>query len=299
MGTPENVNIEWSDYESHLCSSVKYLRNDSTFSDVTLVCRDTQVEAHKVILASFSVFFSRVLHDNPHPHPLIYLRNVKMKDMLGILDYMYSGEVQVGMEDIDSLLEMFKEFEIKGFDLKSPKNRKRKSNQSTKCPASKRDRPSLSWAPDMSMADFTPLSHDEIGNQDMTSSATTWISQEVLDDMLITSCDEDLLMSAQDNTITGGEEDVSEIDLGTVAIEIDLPEAIRKDEVDALIITRDDKKFQCGKCSYWTGRKDDLKRHIESVHLAGIYVCPWPSCEKILTTDRMRRRHVKEKHADK
>ena len=61
MGTPENVNFGWNDYESHLCSSVNDLKNYSTFSNVTLVRGKTQV---KVILASFS----RVLHDHPHPH---------------------------------------------------------------------------------------------------------------------------------------------------------------------------------------------------------------------------------------
>jgi len=296
MGTPENVSIGWNDYESHMCSSIKDLRNDSTFSDVTLVCGKTQVEAHKVILSSFSLFFSRVLHDNPHPHPLIYLSNVKMNNMMWILDYMYSGQVQVGVDDIDELLEIFKEFEIKGFDLNGPKTRKRKSSQNIKSPSSKLNGSLESWAPDISMADI--FCHDEIENHVISSSATTWIDQDVLDGMLITSCDEDQLLSARDKDITDGVGDASEIDLGVVPIEIDFPETNRKEEVDALIVTGDDKTFECVKCSYMTDRKSDLKRHIEAVHLPGIYVCPWPSCEKILTTDRGRRRHVEEKHAE-
>jgi len=296
MGTPENLNIGWSDYESHLCLSVKDLRNDSTFSDVTLVCGKTQVKAHKVILSSFSLFFSRVLHDNPHTHPLIYLSNVKMKNLMWILDYMYSGQVQVGMEDVDSLLEMFKEFEIKGFDLLSNKTRKRKSNQNIKSPVSppsKRKGASVSWAPDLSMAD---VFHDEIGNHVISSSATTWIGQDVLDDMLITSCDEDQLTSAQDDYSNGGVGDVSEIDLAEVPIDWKLNQ---QEAVDALIVSGGDKTFECMECSYKSFRKYDLKRHIEALHLPGIYDCPWPNCHKILTTDKGRRRHVKEKHGEK
>jgi len=281
MGTGD-VNIGWSDYESHLSSSVKDLRNDSTFCDVTLVCGKTQVEAHKVILSSLSLFFSRVLHDNPHPHPLVYLSNVKMKNMMWIMDFVYSGQVQVEMEDIDELLEIFKQFEIKGFDLHSNKTRKRKSSQNTPSPPPKRDGTSVSWAPDMSMAD---VCHDEIDNQVISSSATTWIGQDVLDDMLITSCGEDQLMTDQDDDVTERVGDVSQIELGEVPIQMEFPGTNRKEAVDALIaVPGDDKTFVCVECSYKTGRKDILKNHIEAVHLSGIYVCPWPNCHKILRT---------------
>jgi len=296
METPENVNICWNDYESHLSSSVKDLRNDTSFCDVTLVCENTQVEAHKVILSSFSLFFSRILHENPHPHPLIYLRNVTVKNLMETLDYMYSGKVEVALGDVNSLLDLFKEFEIKGFDFQTPKTspsktQKRKSSQSTHSPPSKKDGSLFSWAPDMSLADF---SHDEVKNQVTSSSATTWIDQDVLDDMLITSCDED--QSAQHNDDIGGSGDVSEIDLGTAPIEIELPESNRKKEIDALIVTGNHKKFQCRECPYTTNNIRLLKNHIEALHLPGIYICPRPSCGKIFQTNKARRNHVLLKH---
>lgn len=91
MGSPDKLTIFWKDYDSHFRSSIKNLRNDSSFCDVSLICKDFQVKVHKVILASSSLTFSRILHRNSHPHPLIYLHNVEIKDILYLLNYMYSG----------------------------------------------------------------------------------------------------------------------------------------------------------------------------------------------------------------
>lgn len=115
MERPNKIDIRFNDHQSHLCSSVKDLRYDSDFTDVTIICENnTVVEAHKVILASFSRYFRRVLRDNSLPHRPIYLLRVKMKDMMSLLDYMYSGEVEVAMDDIDSLMSLFKELQVKG-----------------------------------------------------------------------------------------------------------------------------------------------------------------------------------------
>jgi len=115
MARPNKIDIRFNDHPSHLCSSVKDLRYDSDFTDVTIICENnTVVEAHKVILASFSQYFRRVLRDNSLPHRPIYLLRVKMKDMMSLLDYMYSGQVEVAMEDIDSLMSLFNELQVKG-----------------------------------------------------------------------------------------------------------------------------------------------------------------------------------------
>ena len=51
----EKLCLQWNDFNDRLICSVGALKNDSNFTDVTLACEDgTQVEAHKVILASSS-----------------------------------------------------------------------------------------------------------------------------------------------------------------------------------------------------------------------------------------------------
>ena len=39
----------------------KEIRKENDFCDVTLLCEDTQIEAHKVILGACSTFFKNVL----------------------------------------------------------------------------------------------------------------------------------------------------------------------------------------------------------------------------------------------
>ena len=73
MQNSEKLCLKWNDFHENLNSAFGVLRNDKEFSDVTLACEEgTQVEAHKVILASSSPFFMEILKRNKHPHPLHY-----------------------------------------------------------------------------------------------------------------------------------------------------------------------------------------------------------------------------------
>ena len=91
------------------------MREDNDFVDVTLACEDgQQVEAHKVILASSSPFFQKLLGKNKHPHPLIYMRGMKSDDLLAIVDFLYRGEANVFQENLDSFLAIAEELQLKG-----------------------------------------------------------------------------------------------------------------------------------------------------------------------------------------
>ena len=75
---------------------------------------DQQVEAHKVKLSSASQFFQRVLSKNPHPHPLIYLRELKMEDVKAIVDFIYLGHTEVSSEDLGTFLQVAEDLEVRG-----------------------------------------------------------------------------------------------------------------------------------------------------------------------------------------
>ena len=79
------------------------------------MCEENQqVEAHKVILASASPFFHRVLSKNPHPHPLIYLRGLKLEDVKAIVDFIYLGQTEVNTEDLGNFLQIAEDLEVRG-----------------------------------------------------------------------------------------------------------------------------------------------------------------------------------------
>ena len=119
----EKLFLQWNDFKENVTSAFGSLRNDQEFTDVTLACEDgQQVEAHKVILASSSTFFQKILQKSKHPHPLIYLRGFQSNNFLSIMDFLYYGEANVYQEDLDSFLAIAEEIQLKGLTNQSSKD---------------------------------------------------------------------------------------------------------------------------------------------------------------------------------
>ena len=72
------------------------------------------MEAHKVILASSSPFFKKILQSSKHLYPLIYHKGFQSKGFASILDFLYFGEANVCQEDLDSFLAIAEEIKLKG-----------------------------------------------------------------------------------------------------------------------------------------------------------------------------------------
>ena len=60
----DSFRLKWDDFQENLVNHLKGSKGDADFSDVTLVCEDgRQFEAHRMILAAGSGFFSAVLRE--------------------------------------------------------------------------------------------------------------------------------------------------------------------------------------------------------------------------------------------
>ena len=111
----EKLCLQWNDFKDNVRNAFGSLREDNNFADVTLACEDgQQVEAHKVILATSSPFFKKLLERNKHPHPLIYMRGTRSSNLLAILDFLYRGEANVFQDDLDSFLAIAEELQLEG-----------------------------------------------------------------------------------------------------------------------------------------------------------------------------------------
>ena len=123
MQNSEKLCLKWNDFRENLNSTFGVMRNDEEFSDVTLACEDgTQVEAHKVILASSSPFFMEILKRHKHPHPLIYMRGVKAEALTAMADFLYCGEANIGQENLDAFLALAAELRLKGLTDSAEQN---------------------------------------------------------------------------------------------------------------------------------------------------------------------------------
>jgi len=114
MSASEKFCLRWNDFETNISLAFRELREEKDFFDVTLACDDSQVQAHKVILSACSPFFRNVLRRNPHQHPLLYLKGVKYKELLSVLNFMYMGEVNVAQEELNSFLAVAEDLRVKG-----------------------------------------------------------------------------------------------------------------------------------------------------------------------------------------
>ena len=112
----EKLCLQWNDFKENVNSAFGKLRDNKEFTDVTLICEDgQQIESHKVILASSSPFFEKILQQtSKHPHPVIYLKGFASKDFASILDFLFFGEAKVYQEDLDSFLAIAEEIKLKG-----------------------------------------------------------------------------------------------------------------------------------------------------------------------------------------
>merc|ERR1712212_966229 len=101
-------------FPDHLVEVFKNLGTEGNFADVTLVSDDQiQTPAHKVVLSACSPVLKTLLVNNPHSHPLLYLRGIKQTELQAILKFMYFGETQIFENRINDLVSVAKDLEVK------------------------------------------------------------------------------------------------------------------------------------------------------------------------------------------
>jgi len=113
MGS-EKFCLRWNDFENNISQAFRDLRQDEDFFDCTIACEDDQIPAHKVILSACSVFFKDVLRKNPHAHPLVYMKGVRMRELVSLVNFMYHGEVNVAQDELNGFLSVAEDLKVKG-----------------------------------------------------------------------------------------------------------------------------------------------------------------------------------------
>ena len=110
----EKFCLSWKDFSINSSLCFQELRREEELFDVTLACDDHQVEAHKVILATCSPVFRSIVSQNKSKHQLIYLRGLAKQDLDYMMDYIYSGSVNVLQEGLKRFLDIASDFKLKG-----------------------------------------------------------------------------------------------------------------------------------------------------------------------------------------
>ncbi|XP_023334306.1 protein bric-a-brac 2 isoform X2 [Eurytemora carolleeae] len=133
----ENYNLRWNDYEKGLLGGFSSIRENRELFDISLMCEDTVLQAHKLVLSACSPVFRQILNSLTQNSPivylrgvflkniesllnfmysycLVYLRGVSLKNMESLLNFMYQGEVNINQSRITEFLATAEDLKIKG-----------------------------------------------------------------------------------------------------------------------------------------------------------------------------------------
>jgi len=290
----EKLCLKWNDFQENTTTLFGRLRNDSDFTDVTLVCEDgEQVEAHKVILAASSPFFQNLLRRNKHPHPLIYMRGVKSEDMMAIVDFLYYGEVEVFQENMSAFMAIADELKVRGltgFDTESNEEldtnpKANKKNSKYKKRKQKEERPTQNF--DLGLIKLEDAQTFPLGVGDTIEPVleleenNAFEEQSAVEETAVFSNALAETEKGKKVAVAGPFTDVEELDVQVMSM-------IQRTQNR----TKDNKAFAdrctvCGKEGY----KREVKDHIEAQHLEGVSL-PCTFCGKVFRSRNGLRHHT-------
>jgi len=291
MASSEKFCLRWNDFEANVSGAFREIREEKDFFDVTLACDDNQMEAHKVIISACSPWFRNILRRNPHQHPLLYLKGVKYRELVAVLNFMYQGEVNVAQDDLNSFLSVAEELQVKGLTQGSSSgNNQSKSSSSVPKPEAKAtpSTPSVRNVPEMKkprVVSQAPAVIDDDDIQEVVPVKSEPGAGSSMDQAHAQYLGGDQGAVALEDSYQDEAYDYEGYDDGSAGV-IDpntgLPYAGsdgNKDEVSSMMI-KENGTWWCKNCNYSSNIKSRTWEHIEAIHVkCSGYTCP--ICEKV------------------
>jgi len=311
MMSEENYLLKWNDFEKNLSEGLKALKVANTFCDVTLACEDSQLEAHRVVLSVCSNFFQNILTKNAHSHPLLYLKGVRMADMESIIHFVYHGEANVALEDLESFLAAANELQIKGLtapSVNSFRKNKHLESENTGTPAKKIKREKT----DSECKALVATSRSVLKRRN-TDNSTQEEMKEELDNSLQMVDADDIGEICEENELAQDEENSPEAlnhdqDVSNFQLDDANGSGSQTDDVAAEVKRLTDQYLQkvevsggviwcCTRCGKQGKMKHHVREHIESNHIDCLtFNCPF--CNKEIKNRVALRSHISKNHRE-
>ena len=289
------VNVNWNEFEVSAANSFKNLWSNKNFTDVTLASEDDhQIRAHKVILSSCSLFFSKILLRNPHANPLIYLKGIRYKELELVMKFIYFGQCQVNEKNLEIFLATGKALEIQGLvtmerDIHVDED---------------------DFNEEVVSSNYETVAHPPIISEKHDVPNTNYKSSEPnisVDDKLI---DMETLQAPTEQTYDGSNKCVSKQSItyqnGNAAKEkgsvfkckLCLKSYTTKHYLtDHMETIHEGIRFDCKKCEYKAKTKNSLKCHIKFIHEGIGYDCD--KCDRQFSQKHGLLRHKETSHNQK
>ena len=296
MMASEKFCLKWNNFEANISSALREIREDKEFVDVTLASEDDElIQAHKVIIGACSPFFRNILRRHSHSHPLLYLKGVKHKELVSVLNFMYTGEVSVAQQDLNSFLAVAQELRVKGLT----QGAKTSPIGPQADPAAKRTRPNPPSAPqsagqNSSMFQSVGLNSSllssyqdditEIKSEPGTSEMVNTVEEQDFD---LGQCEAGEYFTEKSENHSWYQDSYCEDPStggGNGAIVLK-SKAEADNEISSMMVsslTEEGKIWLCSSCNFSHKRKDRVFRHVDQFHYEFSYNCE--ACGKISPT---------------
>ena len=198
--------------------------------------------------------------ENENPHLLIYMRGIKAKYLVSIVDFIYHGETKIFQDDLDEFLNIAEDLQLKGVSGESSLREEHKYIERTSSSSPQ----VLSMEKILRLDTGAKTLHDTINKEDSSEKLYTNVKVELEDS--ITNNDEKVVTIAEseDNTVL--------------------------DQQILSMMEKTNSEWKCNVCGK-ISKKSHIKDHIEAIHIeAGPHPCKY--CGKLYKTrDSLRRHH--------
>jgi len=295
MASSEKFCLRWNDFEANISGAFREIRDEKDFFDVTLACEDdSQLQAHKVILSACSPFFRTVLRRNPHQHPLLYLKGVKSKELMSVLNFMYCGEVNVAQEELNSFLAVSEDLQVKGLTQGGAGQGGTKPETAKLPPLprqeARRPRPAPVPAPLQSYPQYADT--DEIQEVVPVKCEPSGAGEQ----QAVVGAGAVALDESQYHEEEGyGEYGEWDGDTGLDPSGLQDGNKDLDEQIDFLSKRQPDGTWWCSECGYSTKIKTNLRMHVESKHLVSSgFKCE--ICQTVCPNRKSLRNHVDRRH---
>ena len=274
--------LNWNNFQDNLRSAFQGLRWDADFADVTLACEDQSIKAHQVVLSACSPFFKNLLKTHSHPNPLIYMRGVKLDNLLALMDYIYLGSVEISQDHIEEFLILAEELQLKGLifgeivsgsfssDIPLEQDESIRNEEDSKEETS-------TQSVQLSVIKYSK--HLTAGNQEQSFKLNALASDDIK--KKIVKKEKQATRNGRSKTANDGKDLLKHKPDKNMSNDI-------LEQID-LMIEKQEKNFYCKVCGYNSRNKGHANEHVEK-HIEGLEY-PCSICSKIL---RYLIFHVKE-----
>ena len=121
---PEEFLLKWHDHHNSFFSMMQDLYVNEILTDVTLACGGELFESHKLMLCASSTFFRKMFTGPQSNNPFVYLEDVNPRHLELLLEYIYTGEVNVLIVDLGPLMETARCLQIECLEFSLPDQNK-------------------------------------------------------------------------------------------------------------------------------------------------------------------------------